>query len=187
VCGKCNSKQRHRLFGLWIDANHTIDGARILHFAPEPILARILRDRAAQYKSADLDPTVGETVLNIENIDLPDESVDVVMCSHVLEHVDDAKALREIHRVLAPGGRALLMFPVVEGWEHTYENPDHTSPRDRARYFGQSDHVRYFGRDVRDRIGRAGFALSEFTADEPNVARYGLDRGEKLFIATKPK
>jgi SAM-dependent methyltransferase len=187
ICGKCNSRQRHRLVGLWIETNPMdVDGARILHFAPEPILSRLLRNRSAEYRSADLDPAIGDTVLNIENIDLPDDSVDLVMCSHVLEHVDDARALREIHRILTPGGRAFLMFPVIEGWEHTYENPAHTSPADRAKYFGQSDHVRMFGRDVRDRIASAGFALTEFTAEEPNVSRYGLTRGEKLFIATKP-
>ena len=79
----------------------------------------------------------------------------------------------------------MLMFPIVEGWEHTYENPAHTSPQDRITYFGQVDHVRMYGRDVRDRITGAGFKLSEFTAEEPNVARYGLLRGEKVFVATK--
>ena len=78
------------------------------------------------------------------------------------------------------------MFPVVEGWENTYENSLHTSPADREMFFGQSDHVRMFGRDVRDRIENAGFSLTEFTAEEPNVSRYGLIRGEKLFIAAKP-
>ena len=78
------------------------------------------------------------------------------------------------------------MFPIVEGWDRTYEDPAHASPAARTVYFGQYDHVRMFGRDVRDRIRNAGFSLSEFTAVEPEVARYGLVRGEKLFIATKP-
>jgi SAM-dependent methyltransferase len=186
ICAKCGAMERHRLMALWMDGNaSTIDGVRILHFAPEIAVTRMLRGRS-NYRSADLKPGAADSVLNIEKIDLPSESIDVVVCSHVLEHVDDKAALAEIHRVLAPGGKALLMFPVVEGWENTYENSLHTSPADREMYFGQSDHVRMFGRDVRDRIENAGFSLTEFTAEEPSVSRYGLIRGEKLFIAAKP-
>lgn len=187
-CAKCGSIERHRLVALWIDANpDLVGGARMLHFAPEWGLARLFKNRVSEYRSADLDPHLADTVLNIENIDLPDDSVDLVLCSHVLEHVDDTKALRELHRILTPGGRALLMFPLVDGWEETYEDSAHTSAAARTKYYGQSDHVRYYGRDVRDRIRSAGFTLTEFTAEEPSVARYGLVRGDKMFIATKPE
>ena len=186
ACAKCGSVERHRLLALWIAANEAvIDGAKIIHFAPESAVASLLRNRTNGYLSADLTPGAADMVLNIEKIDMPDGSFDVAVCSHVLEHVDDKKALSEIHRILAPGGRALLMFPIVEGWDHTYENPIHTTPNERNIYYGQSDHVRFFGRDVRNRIRNSGFSLDEFTAEEPNVARYGLLRGEKLFIATK--
>ena len=70
-------------------------------------------------------------VLDIEAIAVPDASYDCVVCSHVLEHVDDAKALCEIYRVLKPGGVALIMLPVIEGWATTYENPHVTSPEDQ--------------------------------------------------------
>jgi len=104
----------------------------------------------------------------------------------VLEHVDDAKALSEIYRVLKPGGVALIMLPVIEGWSTTYENPRVTTPEERKRHYGQSDHVRYYGADIRERIKRAGFALDEFTAEGEDVLTYALQRGEKVFIATKP-
>ncbi|WNG88961.1 class I SAM-dependent methyltransferase [Mycobacterium sp. ITM-2016-00317] len=173
---------------LWVERNPSaIDNAAVLHFAPEPALTQLFRGRSSRYQSADLNPEVADTVLNIEEIALPDESVDVIVCSHVLEHVNDAKALREFHRILKPGGRALLMFPIVEGWDTTYENEAHTSKADRFRYFGQDDHVRYFGKDVRDRILSAGLKLTEFTATEPDVSRYGLVRGEKVFVALKPE
>lgn len=184
VCGNCGLKERHRLVGLWLSTTD-ISGLNILHFAPEPGLKKLFKFKAGEYRAADLNPAKADIVLNIEDIDLPDESVDLVVCSHVLEHVDDAKALHELHRILVPGGRAVLMVPVVEGWDHTYEEPAHTSPEDRFLYYAQHDHVRMFGRDVRDRIRDAGFHLTEFTAEEPNVARYGLRRGEKVFIATK--
>ena len=92
-------------------------------------------------------------VLDIQAIAVPDASYDCVVCSHVLEHADDAKALCEIYRVLKPGGVALIMLPVIEGWATTYENPAVTSPEDRKkRHYGQADHVRYYGADMRNRI-----------------------------------
>ncbi len=186
LCPCCGSIERHRLVGLWIDQNQgRVDDASMLHFAPEYGLARLFKERVHEYRGADIDPHMADVVLNIESIDLPDGSVDLVLASHVLEHVDDAKALSEIHRILTPGGAALLMFPLVDGWEFTYENPAHVTPQDRAKYFGQHDHVRYYGRDVRDRIRSVGFQLEEFTAMEPDVSRYGLMRGDKMFIATK--
>jgi SAM-dependent methyltransferase len=186
ACAGCRSVERHRLLGLWAAADPAaIEGVRILHFAPEPILTKLFRSLTKDYQSADLNSEAADTVLNIEAIDLPDESVDIVVCSHVLEHVDDAKALHELWRILKPQGRVILMFPIVEGWERTYENPAHTTRADRIRYYGQHNHVRMFGRDVRERIRDAGFELTEFTAEEPAVARYGLTRGEKVFIGSK--
>ncbi len=78
----------------------------------------------------DIAPGKADRVLNIEAIASPDASYDCVVCSHVLEHVDDKKALSEIYRVLRPGGVALIMLPVIEGWAKTYENPAVTSPED---------------------------------------------------------
>ena len=145
----------------------------------------MLKKRVGRYESADIAPGRADRVLNIEAIAMPDASYDCVLCSHVLEHVDDAKALSEIFRVLKPGGVALIMLPVIEGWAHTYENPQVTTPEERKRHYGQADHVRYYGADVRERIGAAGFALEEFTAEGPDVLTYALQRGEKVFIATK--
>jgi SAM-dependent methyltransferase len=185
-CPRCGSIERSRLVGLWIDANlDKIAGARMLHFSPDPGLASLFKDRVGEYRCADIQSHRADEVLNIESIDLPNESVDLVMCSHVLEHVDDAKALHEIYRILTPGGSALLMVPIVDGWERTYENPAHTSDADRIRYYGQADHVRFYGRDVRERIRDAGFVLTEFTAEEPEVSQYNLERGDHIFIATK--
>src|SRR5258706_220156 len=95
----------------------------------------------------------------------------------------ESKALREIHRVLRPGGHALIMLPLIEGWERTYENPDFVKPAERSLHFGQADHMRFYGSDVRERIKGAGFELSEFTAEGADVAKYGLLPGEKLFVA----
>jgi SAM-dependent methyltransferase len=185
-CPKCGSAERYRLFALWLDRHGGgLRKARTLHFAPEKGLAKLLKTRVGSYLSADIVPGNADVVRNIELIQEPDAGFDCVVCSHVLEHVDDKKALAEVYRVLKPGGVALIMLPVIEGWATTYENKAVVSPEDRARHYGQSDHVRYYGADVRDRIRAAGFQLDEFTAEGEDVLTYGLSRGEKVFIATK--
>ena len=90
-----------------------------------------------------------------------------------------------MRRVLRPNGLALIMLPVIEGWARTYEPENVRTPEERKRHFGQADHLRFYGADVRDRIRAAGFALDEFTAEGEDVLTYGLQRGEKLFIARK--
>ena len=126
-------------------------------------------------------------IFQIEAIDLPDASFDRILCNHVVEHVDDAKAFAELFRILHPGGVALFTTPIVEGWAQTYENPAIDGERLRELHFGQNDHVRFYGRDLRERIKAAGFRLEEFTAVEPDVHRHGLMRGETVFMATKPE
>ena len=125
--------------------------------------------------------------VDIEAINLADSRFEIAVCSHVLEHVDDRRALSELHRVITPSGYALLMFPVVEGWAATYEDPSKRTVEERWQHFGQGDHVRRYGSDVRQRVIGAGFLLEEFTAAEPHVTRNGLLPGEKLFVAKKGK
>lgn len=186
-CPQCQSLERHRLMKMWFDENKDrLSSMSVLHFAPEPAVTSFVKPSVSKYLTTDLDPLLGEVVLNIEAIDMPDASFDLVICSHVLEHVDDAKALREMHRILRPAGIALLMTPVIEGWAETYENSAIASPQDRALHYGQRDHVRYFGADIRSRIKAAGFLLDEYTAVEPYVHKHALTRGEKIFVASRP-
>jgi len=186
-CPHCRSLERHRLLKLWFDQNEArLRGGTALHFAPEPGVTRIFKPAAGRYVTADISPDRADRVLNIE--DMPGEKsgeYDWILCSHVLEHVDDRKALAELHRILKPGGMLIIMIPIVEGWPATCEDADVRSEDHRAKYFGQNDHVRYYGSDVRRRITQANLVLDEFTAVEPNVSRYGLTRGEKVFVATR--
>jgi SAM-dependent methyltransferase len=185
-CPRCGSTERSRLMALWLQRNEDWLGTvSVLHFAPERGMANLLRSRAKRYVSADLATGRGDRVINIEAIDFPDDSFDCVVCSHVLEHVDDRRALAELYRVLRPNGVVLIMLPVIEGWARTYEPETARTSEDRKRHFGQTDHLRFYGADVRDRIRAAGFALDECTAEGEDVLIYGLQRGEKLFIARK--
>ncbi|MFZ5791336.1 MAG: class I SAM-dependent methyltransferase [Pseudomonadota bacterium] len=187
ACPGCGSLERQRLLKLWVDENaDLLRHARLLHFAPEPCVGEFLRPLVKSYHTADIDPCHADLVQNIEAIDIPDESYDVILCSHVLEHVDDRKALAELRRVLATGGFAVVMVPIVEGWPTTYENPAITDPEGREAHFGQHDHVRYYGADLRQRIAAASFELIEKTAMEPEVSAHSLLRGEKLFVCRKP-
>jgi SAM-dependent methyltransferase len=187
-CVSCGSLERHRLLKLWLEnAPDQVRGRDVLHFAPEPSVTGMLKPIARTYVTADIDPHEAEIQIDIENMSLPDRSFDCIFCSHVLEHVDDRRALAEMHRVLRPGGVAVLLTPVIEGWERTYENAAVRDPAARRLHFGQEDHVRYFGADIRSRIHDAGFDVEEFTALEPFVSTYGLNRGEKVFLARVPR
>lgn len=184
-CPSCNSRPHHRLFLLWLNETTPIRKTdKLLHFAPEWGLRPLLQDLTDDYTSCDIGER-GDLTIDIEAIDLPDDTYDVIIAHQVIEHVDDAKALSELHRILKPGGFVVLTTPVIEGWDETYENPDITTRGGRILHFGQGDHTRFYGRDFRDRIRGAELALSEYTAIEPFVARHALERGGKLFIGTK--
>ncbi len=181
-CPQCDSRPRHRLMRLWMDRALALPpGAEVIHFAAEPWVRGWMEARGARYRTADITDAF-DLRLDIEAMDLADGCLDLLIANHVLEHVDDARALAEIARVLKPGGRALLTVPLVEGWDETYEVPG-LDAATRAERYGDPDHRRFYGRDFRDRIRAAGLALSEFAATEPDVSAHGLHRGERVFIA----
>lgn len=186
-CPACGALERHRHQVLWMSRHEeVVRSKRVLHFAPEPILRKFYGGMASVYASADIVKGRADMTLNIESIDQQDGSWDVVVANHVLEHVDDRKALAEIHRVLVPGGAAVLSFPIALGFAQTYENPAITRKADRDLHFGQWDHVRYYGADAAARIAAAGFEVLAFTASEPDVHRHGLNRNAREFLARKP-
>lgn len=184
-CPNCLSLERHRLLML---ALSRIDlepkPVDVLHFAPEPILEKIFRRRWSDgYRTADLYQPA-ELKLDLEAIELPNSSLDLIIANHVLEHVDDLKASQELCRILRPGGYLLCMVPIVEGWDTTYENSLASSDEARMLHFGQGDHIRFYGRDFRTRVcNGGGFDLvQEVTAEGQDVTDYGLIRGEKVFL-----
>jgi predicted SAM-dependent methyltransferase len=184
-CTNCGSLERHRLFWLWYDNDRPKLKEPILHFAPEKIFKERLINIYKNYVTADLYQSA-DLKLNIENIELETASIRTVICNHVLEHVDDKKALSEIERILTDDGILICSVPIIEGWATTYENSNVTSDIDRELHFGQYDHVRYYGSDFRGRLKDAGFkSIQEYTAKGEDVVTYALQRGEKFFICKK--
>lgn len=138
----------------------------MLHFAPERVLReRLARIRDVMYVGVDLSP-ISDVQTDITALPFKSGEFECVICSHVLEHVeDDRAALREIRRVMRPGGMALIVVP-MHPTRPTHEDPTVTSPQERLRLFGQSDHVRAYGTDVHARVEQAGFRAETFACDE---------------------
>jgi len=189
MCPFCMSRERHRLAYVVMKPVLAAGGWKTLHVAPEQSIQKWLRSVSADYLSIDLERPDVMRRMDLTDLQLPDASRTLVWCSHVLEHVPaDAKALREIHRVLAPGGLALLQVP-IEG-EKTYEDPKITTPEARLKAFHQEDHVRQYGIDFIDRVRAAGFEVEvRRTADLPEalVRRHSLSysMSNEVFIARK--
>ena len=185
-CPSCDSRPRHRLLKLWMDrAMQLAPGARVIHFAAERWVRAEMEGRGAEYRTADINERF-ELRLDITAIDLPSGSADMIIANHVLEHVDDRAAFAELHRVLTPGGQAVITVPLIEGFDRTYEDAGHDTPEARRLHHGDSEHLRWYGRDFRERFAAPGFRVDEFTALEPDAARHALHRGEKVFIGLKP-
>lgn len=177
-CPRCDSLERHRHLWLFLERHTPLVADRslaVLHFAPERgIGARLARGRPG-YVSADLEPGA-MLQLDLQALDLPDASFDWIFCSHVLEHVpDDRAAMRELFRVLRPGGTAVIQVPTYSAT--TDEDPS-LGPDERVARFGQHDHVRIYGADVFDRLSDAGFAVERVLFRDELSARerekYGL-------------
>ena len=191
-CPVCRSLERHRLIYLYINqATELLDGRpkRMLHVAPEPQLSKwFQQQKFIDYLSADLSSPDAMVQMDVTDIQFPDNSFDVIYCSHVLEHVpDDRKAMSEFYRVLKPGGWAILQVPITA--ETTFEDPPVTSPQERLRVFGQHDHVRRYGPDYTDRLTAAGFnvTVDGFVRelDDRTIQRFGLMQSEDIYLCRK--
>lgn len=189
-CPGCGALERHRLVWHWLSHETDLLAARrrVLVVAPEAFLQDALRARAAlDYLSIDLESPLAMRHMDLTRLELPDASFDAVFCNHVLEHIpDDRAAMRELRRVLAPGGWAVLQTPLDPAREHTYEDAALTTPEARLRAFGQTDHVRIYGRDLYDRLRECGWAIERRAyaraLGEPAARRFGFDLDEELIV-----
>jgi SAM-dependent methyltransferase len=192
-CPSCGSLMRHRAMLLYLrDVLRLPERAGdILHVGPGAALVRWFGTLdGIRYVTLDLDSPLATVQADVTDLPLEDGSFDTILCLHVLEHVqDDRAAMRELYRVLAPEGIAVIQVPPSE-LEETFEDPAITSPEERERVFGQWDHVRICGRDYGRRLEEAGFRLQEIDPvaglDEGIRAEYGLRKGEPFHLCQKP-
>jgi SAM-dependent methyltransferase len=144
-----------------------------------------------RYVSGDLESPLAMARMDLLALPLRDRSIEAVVCSHVLEHVASVeRALAEIHRVLVPGGWAILQSPINPARATTFEDPSVTSPEERERVFGQRDHVRIFGRDYPGLLERAGFDVKVdgfARARGPEWSTlHGIDPSEDIHSCVRP-
>ena len=193
VCPGCGSRERHRASWLFLEERpDLLAGAdSLLHFAPEAYVRdRLAATTGLRYITADLVPGRGDLPLDLTDLKLPDAAFGAVLCSHVLEHVpDDRRAMRELHRILRPGGWAIVMVPLDLRLESTYEDPSITDPEGRVKAFLQFDHVRLYAPDIAVRLSDAGFWVEEVPVAErvgpEHARRYGLLTSDHVFLCTK--
>jgi SAM-dependent methyltransferase len=183
ICWACGAMERHRSAWIYLDGHPELlpAGVKVLHIAPEFMLGRRLASvPGATYTSGDLEAEFGPERIDVTGMQFADGAFDAVVCNHVLEHVpDDRAAMREIFRVLRPGGWALLQVPDLDD-DVTHEDATVTDPAERERIFGQEDHVRRYGWDYLTRLREAGFETEAWLADEhlppADIERYRLRR-----------
>lgn len=193
-CPTCGSLERHRLQWLFLkdQTNLFKDQLSVLHFAPEAGLQKHLKALPnLDHKSADLGSKRADEHFDICAIPYPDNTFDVILCSHVLEHVpEDRKAMAELFRVMKPGGWGLIDVPRDHKRAETFEDWSVTSDADRERVFGQRDHVRIYGKDYFDRLRAVGFEVTSHyygrTLLPAQIEKYRLHRTASITIATKP-
>ena len=185
-CPRCGSLARNRrLFGIL--ANELTEGLTILDFSPSRALYRALRDwPGIRYVASDFaGEFLADEHYDITKIAAPDDWFDLIVCYHVLEHVeDDRAAMAEMLRVLRPGGRCLIQTPFKAG--AIYEDPSVIAPEERRRHFGQEDHVRtYSVEGLADRLTSAGFRVTVMRYEEEPFNRFGLATHEVVLVAQK--
>lgn len=179
-CPVCQAKERHRY--LWHHLQKTIDltDADVLYFAPvEGIVDRLQQRSSVNLLTTDLSEPNVDFRSDVTRLPVRDRCFDVIVFSHVLEHVpDETAALQELYRALRPGGTALVLLPQDRGREETYEDDSVSSPEERQRTYRQHDHVRLYGDDVRHRLARFGFDVTvvDYTSELPDsvVDQYGF-------------
>ncbi len=178
-------------FILKMKPNSSTKNLKVLHFAPEQAFYKKFRKmKNLDYTTTDLNSPLADVKADICNLPFQNNEFDFIICNHVLEHIpDDTKAMEEIYRVLAPGGTAILQVPYKADLKTTFEDDSITDPKDRARIFGQYDHVRVYGMDYFEKLKNIGFNVEavDYTniLTKAEVEKYRLPKGELIPVCRK--
>ena len=189
------SLERHRLMWLFLKDNTNFFTAakklKVLHIAPEQCFLDIFRKQQnLNYITSDLESPIADVKADICDLPFKENEFDVVFCNHVLEHIsNDTKAIQELYRVLKPGGFGIFQIPQDLSKAITFEDNTITDRKERAKLFGQYDHVRVYGRDYFDKLRSIGFKVDEvdytkkITLDK--IEKYCLMKNEILPVCYK--
>ena len=189
------SLERHRLLWLYLqnetDFFTAKEKKKVLHFAPEQeFYKRFKKQSNIDYTTTDLLSPLADVKADICNLPFEDNQYDIVFCNHVLEHIpDDTKAMQELYRVLKPGGMGIFQIPQDLSRATTFSDDSIVDQKERAKIFGQYDHVRVYGRDYFDKLRSIGFKVVE--EDYTNklkpelVEKYCLAKGEIIPVCFK--
>lgn len=188
------SLERHRLLWLYLknETGFFTKPLKVLHMAPEQCFLTLFKKmKHLDYTTADLYSPIVDVKADILNLPFEENQFDIILCNHVLEHIeDDARAIQELFRVMKQGGMGIFQVPQDITRESSYEDNTIQTPEDRAKHFGQYDHVRIYGRDYFDRLRAAGFKVEEVdyskTLPGELVEKYCLAKGEILPVCFKP-
>ena len=187
------SLERHRLLWLYLENETDFFSSekKVLHFAPEQAFYKRFRKmKNLNYTTTDLYSPLADVKADICNLPFKDASYDVILCNHVLEHIsDDTKAMQELYRVLKPNGMAILQIPQDLNRGTTFEDNTITNKTERAKIFGQYDHVRIYGRDYFNKLRSIGFKVKEVdytsTLSKEEIEKYCLAKGEIIPVCYK--
>jgi predicted SAM-dependent methyltransferase len=194
LCPVCRCADRDRLSALFLKrVPHELQKNKtLIHFAPERALSSFLRRNFSfSYRTADLFRKDVDDRVDISRMGTyAASSVDCFICSHVLEHVqDDARAVRELHRILKPTGWGIILAPIIPNLAKTYEDPSKTTETERLHHFGQKDHLRVYGKtDFIDLLKSAGFHVSQLGAQffgGDTLERHGISKQSCLYVVHK--
>ena len=189
------SLERHRLMWLFLRDNTNFFTAakklKVLHIAPEQCFLDIFRKQQnLNYITSDLESPIADVKADICDLPFKENEFDIVFCNHVLEHIsNDTKAMQELYRVLKPGGFGIFQIPQDLSKAITFEDNTITDRKERAKLFGQYDHVRVYGRDYFDKLRSIGFKVDEvdytkkITLDK--IEKYCLMQNEILPVCYK--
>ena len=187
LCPYCGSSSRNRRLWKILKSVFIRSDIRILHFSPSRSLKRFLsKDPSLNYITSDfLGEFDADEHYNITKINESDNSFDLIICYHVLEHVeDDQAALSELYRILKEGGSCIIQTPFKDG--EIYEDDSIITAEDRLKHFGQEDHLRIYSIDgLKERLLRSGFEvnINKFSEDKNNYN--GFNQNENILIGRK--
>ena len=187
------SLERHRLLWLYLknETNFFTAPKKVLHFAPEQAFYKRFRKMEhLEYVTTDLNSPLADVKADICDLPFKDDEFDIILCNHVLEHIpDDTKAMQELYRVMKPGGYGIFQIPQDLSRTKTFEDDSITDKDERAKIFGQYDHVRIYGRDYFDKLRSIGFKVEEIdytvNLSEQDVTRFCLAKGEIIPLVRK--